>query len=204
MDITIKPLSADLIADYFDFFENRAFTDNPPWPGCFCIGWQMTKDEEREQLYERMHELGDGQEAVMTALREIVVRQITSGALRGYLAYADGMAIGWCNVNDRANLPDVTANGFEFPAPSAGREKVVLCFEIAPGCRGRGVATALLERALADAAAEGYDVVEAYPRVLKERDPWDFTGPLRMYEKAGFVKVSPQGDAMIMRKELKG
>jgi hypothetical protein len=31
MDITIKSLTPDLSADYFDFFENRAFTDDSPY-----------------------------------------------------------------------------------------------------------------------------------------------------------------------------
>lgn len=202
MELVIKPLSAELIADYFDFFDNRAFTDNPPWGGCYCIGWQMTGEEERAQIHERARQLGGGSEGTMCALREAVVRQITSGALRGYLAYAAGMAIGWCNVNDRARLPDVSATGFALPAPAAEWEKVVLCFEIAPEYRGRGVASALLKRAVADAAQEGYEVMEAFPRLLRERDEWDYTGPARMYEKAGFVPSGRRDDIMIMRRTL--
>ena len=203
MDVEIRPLSAELIDDYFDFFNNRAFTDNPPWGGCYCIGWQMTREENEEQVVKRAQELGGGAAGMMAALRETVVRQITSGALRGYLAYADGMSIGWCNVNDRAALPDVSATGFELPAPASGREKVVLCFEIAPGYRGMGVASALLERAASDAAREGYEVIEAFPRALAERDKWDYTGPLRLYEKAGFVQAGRRGDTLIMRRQLK-
>ena len=35
----------------------------------------------------------------------VAEQQISDGALRGYLAYVDGISIGWCNVNDRANYP---------------------------------------------------------------------------------------------------
>lgn len=31
MNITIRPLTPELSDDYFDFFENRAFTDNSPY-----------------------------------------------------------------------------------------------------------------------------------------------------------------------------
>jgi len=31
MNLSIKPLTPELAADYFDFFENRAFTDNSPY-----------------------------------------------------------------------------------------------------------------------------------------------------------------------------
>ncbi len=202
MNLTIKPLTPELTADYFDFFNNRAFTDNPPWGGCYCIAWQMTKEEEKTQLYDQVEAYGGGQENFMRALGEIVVRQITSGALRGYLAYVDGVSIGWCNANDKANFPVESVNGFRLYAPTEKREKVVICFEIAPEYRGKGVATALLNRVVIDAKAEGYAAVEGFPIVHGERNKWDFQGPVRLYEKAGFVKVAEQGKNTVMRREL--
>ncbi len=204
MEIIVKPLSPERLADYFDFFNNRAFTDNPPWGGCYCIAWQMTKEEEKAQLYDKAEAYGGGQENFMRALREIVVRQITSGALRGYLAYVDGMSIGWCNANDKASFPIESANGFHLYAPAEQREKAVICFEIAPAYRGKGVATALLNQVVNDAEAEGYAAVEGFPRVRDKRDEWDYSGPVRLYEKAGFRKVAEQQDGLVvMRKELK-
>ena len=202
MNITIKPLSPELAADYFDFFNNRAFTDNPPWRRCYCTSWQMTREEEKTQLYDQAEAYGGGEENFMRARSEIAVRQIKSDALRGYLAYVDGVPIGWCNANDKANFPMESANGFRLHAPSEGREKVVLCFEIAPEYHGKGVATALLNRVVADAKAEGYAAVERLPRPHGERDECDFPGPIRLYEKAGFTKVAEQ-DMLVMRKELK-
>ena len=202
MDITIKPLTKELIPDYFDFFNNRAFTDNPPWGGCYCICWQMTKEEERAQLHDQVEAYGGGEENFMRALREIVVRQITSGALRGYLAYIDGLSIGWCNVNDKANFPVESTIGARLHAPAEKREKAVVCFEIAPEYRGKGVATALLNRALDDARAEGYIAVEGFLQIHKERCEWDYSGPLRLYEKFGFIKISEKDGTVVMRKEL--
>jgi len=44
MELTIKPLTPALAADYFDFFENRAFTDDSPYR-CYCQVFQMSKAE---------------------------------------------------------------------------------------------------------------------------------------------------------------
>lgn len=203
MNITIKPLTPELTADYFDFFNNRAFTDNPPWGGCYCIAWQMTKEEEKTQLFDQVEAYGGGKENFMRALGEIVVRQITSGALRGYLAYVDEVSIGWCNANDKANFPVESANGFRLHAPADKREKIVICFEIAPEYRGKGVATALLDRVVTDAKAENYAAVEGFPCIHGERDEWDYPGPIRLYEKVGFIKVEEQDKFVVMRKELK-
>lgn len=138
----------------------------------------------------------------MRALREIVVRQIETEALRGYLAYVDGLSIGWCNANAKANYPEESANGYRLHAPAERREKAVICFEIAPEYRGKGVATALLERVVDDARDEGFAAVEGYPQGHAQRDEWDFPGPVRLYEKAGFVKVTGADGALVMRKAL--
>ena len=204
MEIIIKPLTEELTADYFDFLDNRAFTDDSPWGGCYCTGWQMTKEEEKTQLFDQMEEgFAFGDENFIRVLREIVIQQIASKALRGYLAYVDGVSIGWCNANDKASFPKESANGFQLYAPSEKREKAVVCFEIAPEYRGKGVATALLNRVLTDAKAEGYIAVEGFPQVQHERFKWDYTGPVRLYEKVGFMAITKQDGKVIMRKELK-
>lgn len=204
MELIIKPLTVELTADYFDFFNNRAFTDNSPWGGCYCTGWQMTKEEEKAQLFDKMKEgFAYGDENFIRVLREIATRQIASKALQGYLAYVDGVSIGWCNANDKASFPAESANGFRLHAPAENREKAVVCFEIAPEYRGKGVATALLKRVVTDAKAEGYAAVEGYPQPHDERFEWDYTGPVRLYEKVGFTAITKQDGSVIMRKELK-
>ena len=200
MDITIKPLTPELAADYFDFFENRAFTDNSPYR-CYCQPYQMTK-EQAEAAYENIkgHDIG-------CMARKIAERQIDSCALQGYLAFVDGVSIGWCNANDKVNYPIESCNGERFQMSAGEREKrrvkIVACFEIAPQFRGRGIATALLNRVCDDAKAKGYTAVEGFPVVRDERYEWDNPGPIRLYEKAGFVKVAIQDRFVVMRKELR-
>lgn len=196
MNITIKPLTPELAADYFDFFENRAFTDNSPYR-CYCQVYQMTK-EQANAAFDKVDGADFG-----SVSRKAAEQQIDSGALRGFLAFVDGAAIGWCNANDKANFPIESCNGARFHAPAEKREKAVVCFEIAPEFRGKGVATALLQRVIDDATSEGYRAIEGFPVVRDERFEWDCTGPLRLYEKAGFIKAAEQGNSVVMRKELK-
>ncbi len=122
--------------------------------------------------------------------------------LRGYLAFVDGVAIGWCNANDKANFPIESCTWDSFYAPAEKLEKAVVCFEIAPKYRGKGIATALLQRAIDDAKAEGYIAVEGFPVVRDDRFEWDCNSPLRLYEKEGFAKVAVHEKNVVMRKEL--
>ena len=196
MNITVRPLTPMLSADYFDFFENRAFTDDSPYR-CYCQMYQMTKEQAKAALDNAV-----GQDPGSVS-RGVAERQIADGALRGYLAYVDGKSIGWCNANDRANYPAEPMQDVPFYAPAEQREKAVVCFEVAPEFRGKGVATALLQQVIADAKAEGYLAVVSFPVIRSERYEWDCTGPVRLYEQAGFFKVEERDQYVVMRKDLK-
>jgi len=136
-----------------------------------------------------------------TISKQVAQKQINSGVLRGYLAYVDDVSIGWCNANDKSNYsPD---HGAHFHAPTKKREMAVVCFEIAPEYRGKGVATTLLNRVLSDAKIGGYVAIDAFPVIRNERYEWDCAGPYRLYEKAGFVKVAEHDGYAIVRKDIK-
>jgi len=197
MIISIKSLTPNLAEDYFDFFENRAFTDNSPYR-CYCQAYQMSKEQAKAASdYEIINGLDGGKSS-----RRCAEQQIESGALQGYLAFVDGLAIGWCNANNRANFPADPNYDVPFYAPAENREKVVVCFEIAPEYRRKGVATALLQKVITDAKAEGYTAVMAFPIKRTERYEWDNEGPVRLYEKCGFIKIEEQDTRLVMRKEL--
>lgn len=84
-----------------------------------------------------------------------------------------------------------------------GQIKSIVCFEISPEYRGKGIATQLLERVCADAGKEGYDFVEVYPVEQTQRSELAFTGPVHLYGKAGFTEFSRRGTTVIMRKAVK-
>jgi len=198
-NLAIKPLAPELAPDYLDFFENRAFTDDSPYR-CYCQLYQMTAAQAQTAC--------DGVDPadIGPASREIARQQILSGALQGYLAYADGVSIGWCNANDMVNYPagPGPAERFQmtFEKRAPRRVKTVACFEIAPAYRLRGVATALLRQVISDARTQGYIAVEAFPVIRAQRYEWDCAGPLRLYQKAGFVKIKEHDKIALMRKVL--
>lgn len=43
-DIIIKALKSELIEDYFDFFDNRAFSDGSPYYPCYCNAFNLILD----------------------------------------------------------------------------------------------------------------------------------------------------------------
>src|SRR5690554_6029885 len=185
MEIAIKRLTPGLSADYFDFFDNRAFTDDSPYR-CYCQMYQMSKEQYKQfrKEYENAKDVDFG-----LLSKNMAKQQIEAGALCGYLAYADGISIGWCNANDRANYPKEPYCDVLFHSPVPQREIAVVCFTIAPDYRGRGIATALLNRVILDAKANGYASVVGFPVRRSERYEWDCAGPMRLYEKAGFYKA---------------
>ena len=198
MRVEIKPLTLDLAPAYLDFFDNRAFSDGNPNGPCYCNAPIM----DAASLRRMIGEFGDDCKGV---LRRYAARQLAEEKICGYLAFDGGAPVGWCNAGDMVAYP---VNDFQFIPDFArrsacGKTMSVVCFAIAPGCRGKGVASALLARVVADAAAEGYAVVEGYADVQKERLDTDFKGPIRLYEKAGFREAARIGDRVVMRKTLR-
>lgn len=83
-----------------------------------------------------------------------------------------------------------------------GKIKSLVCFEIAPEYRGRGIAKALLRRVCKDAEAEGFEYIEVYPQTSETYSPLAFNGPMAMYQYFGFEKIQQQGKTIVMRKKL--
>jgi ribosomal protein S18 acetylase RimI-like enzyme len=81
----------------------------------------------------------------------------------------------------------------------------IVCFVIAPAERRRGVARALLAGALADLAARGIRIVDAYPRAKESRARYaqdHYRGPRKLFVEAGFADLMQVDRVVIMRKEL--
>ncbi len=210
MDYEIRRLTPELAEDYFDFFDNRAFSDGSPFYPCYCNAFNMSKDRIEAEFNRKAEEYGGGKESWKRALRESAERMVAAGEIQGYLAYDQEKAIGWCNANERMSyyrtgefdLGNVPEDEAYTHCSGPGEVKAIVCFEIAPGYRGRGIASMLLQRVCDDAKAEGYQYVEAYPVQDGGYLGMAFTGPVHMYEKAGFVTCARICTIYIMRKKL--
>ena len=193
-EIVIKKLSQELNKDYLDFFDNRAFSDGNPNGPCYC-----TSPNQDEEIIKQM--VSEFQaNGVKNTIRKYAVEMLNDRKINGYLAFDNGSSVGWCNAADIDSysgfVPDFAREN------KCGKTISIVCFEIAPGYRGMGLASAFIERVCDDAKANGYIAVEGYAKMSVVRDEYDFTGPIRLYEKAGFTKIMEQNGQVIMRKVL--
>ena len=193
--IVIRPLTSELNADYLDFFDHRAFTDDNPNGPCYCTSPNQDK-EQIEKMVSEFKSFG-----VKETLRKYASAMLGRNMIHGYLAYDGYQSIGWCNAADMESY-----SGFvpEFARKNTcGKTISIVCFEIAPEYRGMGIASAFIDRVCIDAIKKGYVAVEGYARLSEERNDFDYQGPVRLYQKAGFVEVAREGNQVIMRKVLR-
>ncbi|MES2957426.1 MAG: GNAT family N-acetyltransferase [Pseudomonadota bacterium] len=178
-------LTAERSADYLKFFDSRAFSDNPRWSGCYC--YFPLHDPAKTDWHQRS--AVENRSAISTCL--------ATGQARGYLAYAEGEVVGWCNAGPWAQFPMLS----EDPEPDAATLGVVFCFVVAPEARGQGVAAALLEAACEGLRRQGMTAVQAKPLKAAEGAAANHLGPISLYLKAGFqvVRETDEGDVFVRK-----
>ena len=192
--IVIRPLTSELNTDYLDFFDHRAFTDDNPNGPCYCT----SPNQEEEQINKMVSEFKSF--GVKETLRKYAAEMLDRNMIHGYLAYDGDQSIGWCNAADMESYA-----GF-VPALArkitCGKTISIVCFEIAPGYRGTGIASAFIDRVCADARSKGYAAVEGYANLSDQWNAFDYQGPYRLYQKAGFAEVAREKGQAVMRKVL--
>ncbi len=189
MKLQIRPLSPARAEDFFRFFDRVAFSDHPEWGcGCYCCFFHTA---DREAWEKRTPEDN----------RNWAREMILDGAMRGLLAYDRQKPVGWCHYDLLKNLPGVRVyrEGLSTDDPESA---AIVCFTVAQGWRGQGVATRLLEAALADLAAQGVRRVEAYPPAGDDSQEHNYPGPAALYEKLGFATVKNGEGATLVEKYL--
>ena len=109
----------------------------------------------------------------------------------GFIAYLDGLAVGWCGVSVRGATPRLDHSRV-IPALDDRPVWVIGCFRIRVGYRRRGVARALLQGVVEAARSASAPGVEAYPVDPGERRidaGFAFVGLASMFDAAGFRRV---------------
>jgi GNAT superfamily N-acetyltransferase len=109
----------------------------------------------------------------------------------GYVAYLDGVPVGWCGVSVRTETPRLM-NSRTLPAIDDKPVWSIGCFLIRPGYRRRGVARALLSAVIGEARKAGAPGVEAYPidpEGARVGPGAGFVGIASMFDAAGFRRV---------------
>jgi len=189
-NITIKPLSQDLLDDYLNFFDNDAFADNKHWAACYC------------RCYHFDHDNCNWDKTTAKENRSAVMKLIKNGAIKGYLAYDSDKPIGWLNANHRNNYSIVSYDKVD------KKENIgsLICFIIAKNYRQKGIARMLLNAACDGFKQQGFKYAEGYPVINIEGDDKNYHGPLSLYISEGFEEFDREKredvEIIIMRKLL--
>jgi GNAT superfamily N-acetyltransferase len=188
-EIEIFQVTHERVDDWLRFMDHDAFAGNPDWASCYCLEPHIpTTPDEPERAWR--------------TTRSTVAERIKGGTTFGYLAYVDECPAGWVNASLRSDygLFRIVDPGGPEPASVVG----VSCFVIAPPFRRHGVASALLDRVIADAAGRGAAWIEAYPHnTPAASDAGHFRGPRSMYDSRGFQPIEVREHDTVVRLSTK-
>ena len=187
-DITVQPMTEDRIDDWLRLFDHDGFAGNPDWASCYCLEPHVPTTPENPEPPWRDR-------------RATMCGRLRGGTTFGYLAYVDDRTAGWVNASFRSDYGLFRLIGSGGPEPRAVIG--VSCFVVAPPFRRHGVASALLDRVIEDAAIRGALWIEGYPHNEPTMgDPGHFRGPRSMYVARGFEPVEVQEHYTVMRRSV--
>ena len=171
----IVPISGETWAPLAELFGAGG---DPKW--CWCQFWRKpgsnwsntTADDNREDL----RTLADGH-----------------GIAPGLVALEDGKAVGWVGLGPREGFGRL-ARSRTLPQLPGDDVWVINCFVVAKGSRRSGVASALLDAAVAYASKHGAGTLEGYPVQTggsRISSASVYTGTAAMFKRAGFTVFAP-------------
>ena len=188
MDLFVKPLKPELIDDFLYFFDEKAFVDNPNWAICYCQFYHFAGS--RRKWSKRTKEQN----------RDSSITLINSGKMRGFLAYENGVPVGWCNANSKEKYSFIPfAEDFDTQIKLAS----IVCFLIDPSYRKKGIARMLLQEVCQYYKKKEYDYIESYPVKGNKSDAHNYHGPYRLYLSEGFSIYKELNNIYVMRKGLR-
>ncbi len=199
MELRVERLTPARGGDYLAFFDHErgpAFGDNAEWAKCYCHFYEVPTALTWSDFD------GDANRRAMSA-------RIACGEMEGYLAYAGDEVVGWMNAQPYHKLRHACARlRIAQPAlPVAPHDAAaIVCFVVAPARRRQGVARELLDAGLANLAARGLTLVDAFPWNVGPGDtkPTDhYHGSPAMFAAAGFAPIATHDDVTVVRKFLR-
>lgn len=197
MDIKVNKLNKNMVEEYIDFFDNRAFSDGSAEKGCYCVWHHWTAKHEQERSLMPENEKPYRK-------RNYAKELIQNGLLNGFAAFYDSQIVGFCNSDTKDNYFRLSRENHPNSWKGVNENEKILsivCFIVAPNMRRMGIAKALLESVCQYAEENGYDYVEAYPP-KGEFTINDCGGSASMYIDHGFEIIDiPNG--IIARKKMR-
>jgi len=171
----VKLLDASTWADFAALVERH----NGVWGGCWCMGF---------------HPEGLGDRTSAARNRELKERRVREGHAHAALVYEGDLCVGWCQFGPADELPRVKSERVYLEGMTSPPDWRITCFFISRRHRGRGVAAAALDGALAEIARQGGGVVESYPADMPDEKlakGFGHNATVAMFERRGFARVRP-------------
>jgi GNAT superfamily N-acetyltransferase len=140
--------------------------------------WRST----RRQFEQRK---GEGNRRAFKAL-------VDAGVIPGIVGILDDEPVAWCSVAPREQFGALNRSPILRSVDDASVWSIV-CFYVAPSCRGQGLLGATIRAAVEYARRQGGHVVEAYPRRPRGRrlaSVSSFMGVPSEFEAEGFAEVA--------------
>jgi GNAT superfamily N-acetyltransferase len=169
MELVVRELTADLWPALEDLFGARGAVGD-----CWCMYWRIGSQYRNRPP-----------DANKSAFRAVVEQ----GPPPGLLAFDGDVAVGWCQLTPRDDLPWLDRT-WRLKRVDDAPVWAISCFYIRKGCRKQGVTTALIDAALEAARRAGAAAVEAYPLDADLTPSASHTGYVSTFERAGFVTVA--------------
>jgi hypothetical protein len=190
--IDVVALDPSRVEDYLSLFD----PDSANGVVCYCTRWNMTQEEIDRRIMEPVKK-NEAQLAQIS--REIAAEMVRSGKIQGYLAYENGVPVGWCNCADKKSYTFLARH------VTAGDEeekiKSIVCMKVIPEKNFFRVGSALLAATIKQAREEGYSCIEAYPN-RNDTLCVDFGRTMHLYVLHAFSLLSWHDGGTVWRKEL--
>ncbi len=181
----VKPLTPELWPALESLFGEKGACN-----GCWCMYWRIGGTYTKRPRDKNKADF-----------RTVVKR----GPPPGLLAFEGDMAVGWCQLTPRGDLPALERGRFT-KAVDDVPVLALSCFYVRVGYRKKGVTTALIAAALKHARGTKARVVEAYPVDVdgSRSTSGMYTGRASTFARAGFKVVArPAPHRPTMRYSLK-
>jgi GNAT superfamily N-acetyltransferase len=185
-DIAFLPLTRERWPDL-----ERLFGPNGACAGCWCMWWRLSGPEFRRTV---------------AADRRKAFKACCGADLPpGLIAYRASVPVGWVAVAPRAGYRRLAEARVLKPVDDRPVWSIT-CFFVHRSARRAGLMVGLIEAAVAFAAAQGAELVEAYPKHAdaKRASGELFVGAVSTFARSGFkVVAQPSAARSIMRREVR-
>jgi GNAT superfamily N-acetyltransferase len=170
MSLKIKPLTLANWDDIETLFSAKGCSV-AKW--CWCVHYRFAR-------------------AAMPKDRKAALKKLAKGEPPpGLIAYRGKEPVGWISLGPREAFAKLANSPVMKPVDDAPVWSVI-CFVVPSPERGKGIARALLQGAIAYARKQKVKALEAYPidKAGRSEATWMWFGASSMFSRAGFVEIA--------------